>query len=277
MVVVIAQRGCNDPRCEGCRRGRWNYCRRKQIIGFHSDGGFAGRVILEADRLVKLRDGLDQLQGAVVEPLSVVTQAMQRKCAIEPGMDVVVTGCGIIGMMAAELARACGARVAVTGLERDRDVRLRLAEQRGFIPVVVSGERQLHERLAAGIKDRSGRRFGDGYADGAVDVLIECSGAAPVLGSAPLAVKPEGQICVIATYPEEVPFVATALTRGGQVMRGVMGSSRDDFEAAQRVLLQGLFPVEEYAKIYPFRDSLEAFRDSMRAAVAKAVVQVAGE
>ena len=45
-------------------------------------------------------------------------------------MDVVVSGCGIIGLMSAELARAAGARVAVTGIEQDRNVRLKLAEQR---------------------------------------------------------------------------------------------------------------------------------------------------
>ena len=106
LVTPIPQLGCRDPRCRGCRQGRWNYCRRKRILGFHRDGALARRMVCEADRLVPLRPGLTPLQGAVVEPLSVVVQALTQKCHIQPGMDVVVTGCGIIGFMAAELARA---------------------------------------------------------------------------------------------------------------------------------------------------------------------------
>ena len=110
VVTPIPQRGCGDPRCRGCRRGRWNYCPRKQILGFHRDGALAERMVLEADRCVPLRAGLTPLQGAIVEPLSVVAQGLLRKATIRPGMDVVVTGCGIMGLMAAELAKAAGAR-----------------------------------------------------------------------------------------------------------------------------------------------------------------------
>ena len=83
-------------------------------------------------------------------------------------MDVVVSGCGIIGLMAAELARAAGARVAVTGVERDRNVRLKLAQEQGFIPIVVSEENPLHEQLASGVEDLQGKRFGDAYEQGTV-------------------------------------------------------------------------------------------------------------
>ena len=274
LVTAVAQRGCGDPRCRGCRSGRWNYCRRKKILGFHRDGALAQGLIAEADRLVALRYGLSPLQGAVVEPLSVVAQAVYRKLDLRPGMDVVVSGCGIIGMMAAELARASGARVAVTGLPSDRSVRLALAERRGFIPIVIEPERPLCAQLRQGVLDSAGNRFGDEYDEGTVDALIECSGAPGALADAPLSVRLEGSICVIATYPVEVPFPATVLTRGGQVMKGVMGSSRDDFETAQKLLRDGIFEAEEYATVYGLQDALKGFADSMTARVAKAVVEI---
>jgi L-iditol 2-dehydrogenase len=231
---------------------------------------------MEVDRCVRLLPGLTPEQGAVVEPLSVVAQGVLRKCRIDPGMDVVVSGCGIIGLMAAEVARAQGARVAVTGVERDRGVRLAVAERRGFLPVVVSAERPLHQQLREGLEARDGTRFGDPFDDGLVDVVIECSGAASALGTAGLSVQPEGTICVIATYPGDVPFGATAFTRSGQVMQGVMGSIREDYDAAQRLLLQGIVPLDVYAQVYPFARVLDSVADSIAAKTPKAIVHVLG-
>ena len=276
VVCALAMRGCQDPRCRGCRRGKWNYCRRKRIIGFHRDGGLARRTILEVDRCVPLRSGITPLQAALIEPLSVVAQGVLRKCGIHPGMDVVVSGCGIMGLMAAELARHAGARVAVTGVERDREVRLALAAQRGFLPIVVSAEQPLHERLRLGLDALDGTRFGDTFDDGLVDVLIECSGAPSSLATAGLAVQPEGTICTIATYPCDVAFGATAFTRSGQQMQGVMGSSHEDYDNAQLLLQRGVLPVEAYATTYPFANALDALADSIAAKTTKAIVQVHG-
>jgi len=274
VICALAMRGCRDPRCRGCRRGRWNYCRRRQIFGFHRDGGLATRTVIEADRCLRLQPGITPLQGAVIEPLSVVAQGVLRKCDIQPGMDVVVSGCGIMGLMAAELARDAGARVAIVGLEQDRDVRLRLAEGRGFLPIVVSPEAPLHEQLRRGVESTDGTRFGDDFDDGLCDVLIECSGAPGALGSAGLAVQPEGTICVIATYPCEVSFGATAFTRSGQAMQGVMGSSHEDYDNAQKLLQRGVFPVEAYTQLYPFDDAIQAMTDSIRARTPKAVLAI---
>jgi len=276
VVTPIPQRGCGDPRCRGCRRGRWNYCPRKRILGFHRDGALAERMVLEADRCVPLRAGLTPLQGAIVEPLSVVAQGLLRKATIRPGMDVVVTGCGIMGLMAAELAKAAGARVAITGIERDRDVRLKLAAERGFTPIVVSADEPLHEKLRSGVEALDGTRFGSDFDDGLVDMLVECSGAPPALGSAGLSVQPEGTICVIATYPSNPSFEATSFTRTGQTMVGVMGSSREDFENAQLLIERGIFPADPYAQVYPFGSLMEAMDDSIGARTTKAILQVHG-
>ncbi|MCR9245106.1 MAG: alcohol dehydrogenase catalytic domain-containing protein [bacterium] len=276
LFTPIPQRGCGDPRCRGCRRGRWNYCPRKQILGFHRDGALAQRMVLEADRCVPLRPGLSPQHAALVEPLSVVTQAIQRKCTIRPGDDVVVTGCGIMGLMAAELARAAGARVAITGMAHDRDVRLKLAAERGFTPIVVAPDQPLHERLAAGVEALDGSRFGDDFEDGRVDVLLECSGAPTALAQAGLCVHPEGTICVIATYPDLVPFEATAFTRAGQQLVGVMGSSREDFVNAQLLIERGVFDPEPYTRPYSFDNVIDALADSMAARTTKAVLQIHG-
>ena len=274
VVCIIPMNGCGDLRCRGCSRGRPNYCRNKKIFGFHRDGAMAEKMVVNIERCMPLLDGLTALQGAVVEPLSVVAQAIHRKSNIQPGMDVIVSGCGIIGLMAAELARDAGARVAVTGIEQDRNVRLKLAEERGFVPIVVSDEKPLHEQLAAGVEDLEGRRFGDAYENGTVDCLIECSGFPPALGSAGLSVQLEGHICVIATFGADVTFGATAFTRSGQSMQGVMGSNREDFQTAQKLLQRGVFPVDVYSQQYAFSDAMTAMEESITAKTPKAILAV---
>ena len=274
VVCIIPMNGCGDLRCRGCSRGRPNYCRNKKIFGFHRDGAMAEKMVVNIERCMPLLDGLTALQGAVVEPLSVVAQAIHRKSNIQPGMDVIVSGCGIIGLMAAELARDAGARVAVTGIEQDRNVRLKLAEERGFVPIVVSDEKPLHEQLAAGVEDLEGRRFGDAYENGTVDCLIECSGFPPALGSAGLSVQLEGHICVIATFGADVTFGATAFTRSGQSMQGVMGSNRKDFQTAQKLLQRGVFPVDVYSQQYAFSDAMTATEESITAKTPKAILAV---
>jgi len=253
VVCIVPMRGCGDPRCRGCRRGRPNYCRQKKIFGFHRDGAMAQQMIVNTGRCMPLADGLTPLQGAVVEPFSVVAQAVHRKCNIQP---------------------AAGARVAVTGIERDRDVRLKLANDRGFIPIVVSEDKPLHQQLAHGVEDLEGLRFGDAYENGTVDVLIECSGFPPALGSAGLSVQLEGSICVIATFGADVTFGATAFTRSGQTMKGVMGSNREDFETAQALLQRGVFPVDVYSQQYSFDDAVQAMEESIMAKTPKAILAI---
>ena len=267
----LAMLGCQDEECPACSVAKWNLCPSKQIIGFHRNGGFGQRVVLESDRVVTLMDGLTTAQGALVEPLSVVVNALHNKCNIKPGQDVVVTGCGIIGLMSAELAKAAGARVLVTGIAHDRDIRLKKAAERGFITTEVSPENTLKNQLVKGIIDAKGIPFG---VNGQVDLLIECSGVPQVLTEAISVVRPEGDICVIATYGKEVEINATHLTRTSLNMRGSMGSCREDYMVAQKLMVTGVFPSEHYTDMYDFQDITQAFEDSIKANNMKAVIKM---
>jgi len=271
LFTPLAMLGCQDEECPACSVAKWNLCPQKQIIGFHRNGGFGQQVILESDRVVSLMEGLTPQQGALVEPLSVVVNALYSKCHIKPGDDVVVTGCGIIGLMSAELAKAAGARVVVTGIAHDRDIRLKSAKAQGFITVEVSPENNLAQQLKAGITDAKGIPFGK---NGQVDLLIECSGVPQVLTDAISVVRPEGDICVIATYPKEVSINATHLTRTSLNMRGSMGSCREDYMVAQKLMATGVFPSEAYIDAYDFKDITQAFEDSISANNVKAVVKM---
>lgn len=271
IFTPLAMLGCQDEECPACSVSKWNLCPQKEIIGFHRNGGFGQHVVLESDRVVPLMEGLTPAQGALVEPLSIITNALYNKCNIQPGQDVVVTGCGIIGLMSAEVARASGARVLVTGIAHDRDIRLKKAKERGFITIEVSPENTLTSQLKNGIADENGVPFGT---NGKVDLLIECSGVPPVLTEAIHVVRPEGDICVIATYGQDVSINATHLTRTSMNMRGSMGSCRADYMSAMKLMVTGIFPAEHYTDLYEFENVTQAFEDSIKAQNMKAVVKM---
>ena len=271
LFVPVAQLGCRRDDCPGCRAGKWNLCPDKTILGYHRDGAFGQMMTLETDRIVPLAKGLKPHYGARVEPLSVAVNAIYSKCVIKPGMNVLVTGCGIMGLMAAELAKASGAEVAVTGIAQDRDVRLKAAETRGMTTIVVSETEPLLEQLAKGVRNGSGGTFGQ---KGKVDLLIECSGIPQVLAEAIYAVKPEHDVCLIATYPRTVELDATHVTRQSLNLKGVMGSHKDNFLVAMELMVRGVFPAEHYMDIYEFANVEQAFRDSIRARNIKAVIKM---
>jgi threonine dehydrogenase-like Zn-dependent dehydrogenase len=271
VFIPIAMLGCQKVDCPACTIAKWNLCPSKQIIGFHRNGGFGQQVVIESDRVIPLMKGLTPEQGALIEPLSVVINALHNKCNIKPGQDVVVSGCGIIGLMSAELARAAGARVAITGIEHDRNVRLQKAKERGFITIVVSPEKTLKGQLEEGIIDNNGISFGF---KGKVDLLIECSGVPDALSKAPAVVKPDGEICIVATYPKEVTIDATQITRTSLNIRGSVGSSKEDYIIAQKLMLTGVFPSGHYIDKYEFKDIEKAFEDSVKATTGKAVIKM---
>ena len=80
IFTPLAMLGCQDEACPACSVSKWNLCPSKEIIGFHRNGGFGQKVVLESDRVVHLMDGLTPEQGALVEPLSIIVNALYNKC-----------------------------------------------------------------------------------------------------------------------------------------------------------------------------------------------------
>lgn len=107
--------------CPECRAGRRNICRDTRYLGSaartpHVQGGFAARLVVPAEQLRALPDGLPLERAALAEPLSVALHAVRRAGDVA-GRHVLVTGAGPIGCLVVAAAKAAGAaRVTVTDL-----------------------------------------------------------------------------------------------------------------------------------------------------------------
>ena len=140
-------------RCEWCLDGRANLCPSRQSIGSAVDGGFAPQLIVPERNLHRIPGWLDEYAATLIEPLACVCHCLCDPPAVFPGDEVLVTGPGPVGLLAAQVARALGGQVLVLGLPRD-DVRLAAAEALGL-------------ETAVGLE--ANERF---------NVVIECSGSA---------------------------------------------------------------------------------------------------
>jgi L-iditol 2-dehydrogenase len=141
--------------CEWCRDGRTNLCPERRSIGSFVDGAFAAALVVPVRNLHRIPEGLDEHAAALCEPLACVCQCLCDPAAVTAGDEVLVTGPGPVGLLAAQVARALGGHVLVSGLARD-EVRLAAAAALGF------------ETATAEELDASGR----------FHVVIECSGSA---------------------------------------------------------------------------------------------------
>jgi L-iditol 2-dehydrogenase len=96
------------------------------------DGGFAEYVKVPAWLLHRIPEGISHEEAAFSEPMAVVVHGMLERARIEPEDLVVILGCGPLGLVALQMARAEGAScVVITGTDEDEKTRLRMAVELG--------------------------------------------------------------------------------------------------------------------------------------------------
>lgn len=175
-VAIEPGTPCRD--CRECMAGRYHLCPDLIFLATPPyDGALIEKMTIDARNLYAIPDTMTYEEGALLEPLSVGIWGC-RRANLAAGDDVLVTGAGPVGLLAAAAARALGAgTVTVTDLS---DFRLSLARDMGF-----DTERS----------DTSGEK--------SFDVLLECSGAPGVLGQAMRRLRPAGRASMIGMSKEE--------------------------------------------------------------------------
>ncbi|MSU42796.1 MAG: L-threonine 3-dehydrogenase, partial [Pedosphaera sp.] len=114
-------------RCRNCLAGRRHLCKDTSGIGVNRPGAFAELIAVPMTNVWHHRDGIDPEVAAIFDPFG---NAVHTALAFDVlGEDVLITGAGPIGIMAAAVVKHAGARfVVVTDVN---DYRLALAKQMG--------------------------------------------------------------------------------------------------------------------------------------------------
>ena len=132
--IVSAEGHLVCGRCRNCMAGRRALCANTRGIGVNTNGGFAEFICVPMTNIWKHKPGIDLEVAAIYDPFG---NAVHTALAFEVfGEDVLITGAGPIGIMAAAVARHAGARnIVITDVN---PFRLELARKMGDVNLAVN-------------------------------------------------------------------------------------------------------------------------------------------
>jgi threonine 3-dehydrogenase len=200
------------------RAGKFHLDPETRGIGVNENGAFATYLKLPAFNVVPLPDAIDDEIGAILDPLG---NAVHTALSFDlVGEDVLITGAGPIGIMAAAVARHVGARhVVITDVN---PARLELAAQvADVVPVNVASE---------DLKDVQARlKMSQGF-----DVGMEMSGNQRALDQMVEALVMGGRIAMLGIPPGKSPVDWSRIVFKAITIKGVYG--REIFETWYKMI-----------------------------------------
>ncbi|HSB21050.1 MAG TPA: L-threonine 3-dehydrogenase [Anaeromyxobacteraceae bacterium] len=198
--------------CRNCRAGRKHLCRNTSGLGVNRPGCFAELVAVPAANVFKLAADIPDEVAAFLDPLG---NAVHTALSFDVvGEDVLVTGAGPIGLMAAAVVRQVGARfVVITDVN---EYRLDLARKMGVSYAVNPKERPLADVMAH-----------LGMTEG-FDVGLEMSGAADGFRDLLAVMNNGGRVAILGIPSAPIAIDWTQVIFKGLVLKGIYG--REVFE-----------------------------------------------
>ncbi|MFD1216159.1 MULTISPECIES: L-threonine 3-dehydrogenase [Microbulbifer] len=228
--------------CRNCRAGIRHLCRNTYGVGVDRQGAFAEYLVIPALNAFKIPDNISDELASIFDPFG---NAVHTALSFDlVGEDVLITGAGPIGIMAAAVARHVGARhVVITDIN---EYRLELAQKMGATRTVNVSKEKLSDVMAD-----------IGMTEG-FDVGMEMSGVGVAFRDMLSAMNHGGKIAMLGIPPGEMAIDWSQVIFKGLVLKGIYG--REMFETWYKMasLIQsGLdltpmitheFPVDEFQK-----------------------------
>ena len=232
-------------RCRNCRAGRRQLCPNTKGVGVHRDGGFAEYIAVRAGNVWRHPSTLDVEVAAIFDPFG---NAVHSALAFPVlGEDVLVTGAGPIGIMAAAVARHAGARhVVVTDLS---EYRLDLARRTGVTMAVDPTTHDLEDVM----RDLDMK---EGW-----DVGLEMSGSPTALAGMLDTMANGGRIALLGLpSSDEAPFDWMKTITSMLTIKGIYGREMFETWYAMSVLVAaGLDISPVITHRFPYDQFDEAF------------------
>ncbi len=230
--------------CRNCRAGRRHLCRNTVGVGVDRPGAFAEYLSLPAVNAFKLPDAITDDIASLLDPFGNAVHTALAFSVV--GEDVLITGAGPIGIMAAAVARFVGARhIVITDVN---DYRLSLARRMGASRAINTTRESIDDTM---------RELGmqEGF-----DVGLEMSGNAAAFRDLLRTMHHGGSVAILGIPPAETAIDWNQVIFKGLTLKGIYG--REMFETWYKMasLLQsGLdlkpvithhFPVQEYEQAF---------------------------
>jgi len=209
--------------CRNCRAGRRHLCRNTTGVGVNRQGAFAEYLVIPAFNAFKVPDNISSDLAAIFDPFG---NAVHTALSFDlVGEDVLITGAGPIGIMAAAVARHVGARhVVITDIN---EYRLDLAAKVGATRAINVSNTKLQD-----VMHELGMTEG-------FDVGLEMSGVPSALHDMLDKMNHGGKIAMLGIPPNKIAIDWNQVIFKGLLIKGIYG--REMFETWYKMasLIQG--------------------------------------
>ncbi|MDC9720033.1 MAG: L-threonine 3-dehydrogenase [Gammaproteobacteria bacterium] len=198
--------------CRNCRAGRRHLCIHTVGVGVNRNGAFAEYLSLPAENVFPVADEIENAHAAIFDPLG---NAVHTALSFDlVGEDVLITGAGPIGVMAAAIARHAGSRnVVVTDIN---PYRLALAEKMGATRAVDVSNTKLTDVMQQ-------LNMKEGF-----DVGLEMSGAMPALEQMLATMNHGGKIAMLGLPSDKTAIDWNQVIFKGLTIKGIYGREMYD-------------------------------------------------
>jgi 6-hydroxycyclohex-1-ene-1-carbonyl-CoA dehydrogenase len=242
-VLLPAVYGCGQ--CRMCREGRENICERMVMFGNNVDGGYAEIVVAPAKDALPLPESIPLVEGAIIaDALTTPYHAVVNRGRVRPGDQVVVFGCGGIGLNVVQIAAVLGARVIAVDLVEEK---LEWAKRLGAAETIRPSQA---ERL-----DKAVRKMTDGGAD----IAFEAIGLPATQEQAFACLRAGGRLVLVGFAGEAMRLDGgRAMYREMEVI-GSLGCRAVDYRRVIQMVARGRLQV---AELVTARFPLERINDA---------------
>ena len=198
--------------CRNCKAGKRHLCANTKGVGIERPGAFAEFLSLPASNVFVIPDDISDDEAAILDPLG---NAVHTALSFDSvGEDVLITGAGPIGIMAAAICRHIGARhIVLTDVNPDR---LALAKKLGVKNTINVNNESLKDVM-------SHLKMTEGF-----DVGLEMSGSPEALNSTLEHIKHGGKIALLGLLPKNTAIEWDHVIFKGLFIKGIYG--REIFE-----------------------------------------------
>jgi threonine 3-dehydrogenase len=209
-------------RCRNCMAGRRHLCAATESVGVTRPGAFAEYIALPMTNLWRHEDEVPDDIAAIFDPFGNAVHAALSFRVL--GEDVLITGAGPIGQMAAAVVRHAGARhVVVTDVNPHR---LEQARAMGVTRAVDARREDL-----ADVQRELGMTEG-------FDVALEMCGEPSALRDALANMAHGGRLALLGIPTDEIAIDWTTVIFNMLTLKGIFGREMYETWYAMTVMLQ---------------------------------------
>ena len=210
-------------RCRNCLAGNGHLCKETVGVGVNRNGAFAEYLVIPQENVRRCEKGISEEMYSIFDPFgNAVHTALSFNVL---GEDVLITGAGPIGIMAAAVCKFAGARnVVITDINDDR---LELAKKLGIKHTVNTAKESLKD-----VMDKI--LIKEGF-----DIGLEMSGSEIAFNTMIDNMVHGGRIALLGILKNDAKIDWSKVIFNGLIIKGIYGREMHETWYKMSAMLQG--------------------------------------